>query len=182
MRCVDLELLGKAGFVSRYGGLYEHSPWVAESAWQQLKINKNTSDKNTSIEALRLHLQQCVNNASKEQKLLLLRAHPELAGKAAVEGSLTAESTGEQASARLDMCSTQEFERFQELNAKYNEKFGFPFILAVRNKTRAEILTAFELRVNNDQAVEFDTALEQVHQIATLRLNALEGVTIQAGK
>jgi len=168
---IDLEKLGKTGFVGRYGGLYEHSPWVAESAWLTLE-----NDKNVNLDVLREHLRDSVNNASKEQKLSLLRAHPELAGKACVEGTLTAESTGEQASARLDMCSKHEFECFQKLNTQYNDKFGFPFILAVRDKTRSEILRAFELRVNNSSTDEFDTALEQVHQIASLRLNALENV------
>jgi len=168
---VDLEQLDKKRFIERFGGLYEHSPWVAELAWERFE-----QENNATIDELRSHLQRCVNNASDELKLTLLRAHPELAGKAAIEGSLTHESTGEQASARLDQCSKQEFERFHELNAQYNEKFGFPFILAVRNKTRVQILEAFEQRIDHTPAQEFDAALEQVHQIASLRLNALENV------
>lgn len=166
---VNLQALDEAGFLARYGGLYEHSPWIAASAWQQL-----SKQKSATIEALHVKFKSVVDNASQDQLLALLQAHPELAGKAAVEGSLTAESTGEQASARLDQCTKEEFDLFQQLNTQYNEKFGFPFILAVRNRTRAEILAAFKSRLNNPVSVEFAAALEQVHQIALLRLNTME--------
>jgi len=165
---IVLEQLDCAQFVAQYGGLYEHSPWIAEAAWPMLD-----GQPEVTVEELRGTLKGVVNNASTEKKLALLRAHPELAGKAATEGTLTADSTDEQASARLDLCSTAEFNRFHELNAAYNEKFDFPFILAVRNRTRTEVLQAFETRLHNLVDDEFTTALEQVHQIANLRLQAM---------
>ena len=102
-----------------------------------------------------------------------LRAHPELAGKLAVAGGLTVESTAEQAGAGLDRCSPEEFARFTELNDQYGAKFGHPFIIAVRGLDRAAILAAFETRVNNDPSTEFATALAEVHKIARLRLELL---------
>lgn len=165
---IKLSDLSKTDFVARYGGLYEHSPWIAASAWSAF-----ADQTSTTLATLRAQFKTVVQEASKNQQLDLLRAHPELAGKAAVNGDLTAESTQEQSSARLDLCTQKEFNRFQELNKQYNEKFGFPFILAVRGRSRAEVLAAFEERVNNNAQVEFETALEQVHQIASLRLEAL---------
>jgi 2-oxo-4-hydroxy-4-carboxy-5-ureidoimidazoline decarboxylase len=103
----------------------------------------------------------------------LLRAHPDLAGRLAVRGQLTAESTSEQAGAGLDRCSPKEFEEFQRLNDIYNARFGFPFILAVKGYDRAGILDAFRRRVGNTRKAEFREALDQVHRIARLRLQAL---------
>ena len=117
--------------------------------------------------AFRMVLDRAGNNA----KLTLLRAHPDLAGKLAVSGELAEESTSEQASADLGNCTPEEFEAFQSLNNEYKERFGFPFILAVRGYHRTEILETFRDRVNNDWETEFKTALEQVHRIALLRLN-----------
>jgi len=171
---INLNKLNAAEFVARYGGLYEHSPWIAELAWQSLD-----NEQSISLEALRERLKTIVDDSSKEQQLALLKAHPELAGKAAIDGKLTAESTDEQASARLDLCSQEEFDRFQQLNTQYNEKFGFPFIVAVRGKNRAEILAAFEQRLGSSKTNEFELALQQVHQIASLRLNALEEANAQ---
>lgn len=164
---LDPSEMSKDQFVERFGGLYEHSPWVAELVWDDV-----ASLKRVDLESLSLRMKDVVNAATVEQKMTLLRAHPELAGKAAIQGDLTAESTDEQSRARLDQCSKEEFDKFQQLNSAYNEKFGFPFIMAVRNSTREEILQAFELRVNNAPELEFDTALKQVHQIALLRLQA----------
>lgn len=169
MSVINLASLDKEQFVARFGGLYECSPWIAESAWESLQ-----KEETVAVDELRSQLQGIVNDASREQKLALLNAHPELAGKAAMDGELTVESTEEQASARLDLCSKAEFDQFQTLNTQYNEKFGFPFILAVRGRNRAEILTAFSQRVNNEASEEFNTAIEQVHQIASMRLSALE--------
>lgn len=116
----------------------------------------------------------CVDNAAPERQLELIRAHPDLAGKAQLAGELTASSTEEQASAGLDQCSPEEYERFQALNGAYRDKFGFPFVLAVRGRSRAEILEAFEARLGNDYDVEFETALAEIHQIARLRLEAMK--------
>jgi OHCU decarboxylase len=116
---------------------------------------------------------EAVETTPRERKLELLRAHPDLAGRLAIRGDLTPSSTREQASARLDACTPAEFDRFQELNAAYREKFGFPFIMAVRGKDRTEILAAFERRVHNDADAEFRAALDEVHKIALLRLGDL---------
>jgi 2-oxo-4-hydroxy-4-carboxy-5-ureidoimidazoline decarboxylase len=115
----------------------------------------------------------CVELAGVEAQLALLRAHPDLAGKLAVRGELTAESTSEQAGAGLDRCSPKEFEEFQRLNDVYNTRFGFPFILAVKGYDRAGILEEFRRRVGNAPKAEFREALDQVHRIARLRLQAL---------
>lgn len=155
-------------FVARYGGIYEHSPWVAEEAAPLL----DGSADSATIAAV---MADCVDNASPERQLKLIRAHPDLAGKAGVAGELTADSTTEQASAGLDRCSPDEFRRFHELNDRYREKFGFPFVMAVRNRGRADILAAFEARLRNEYEREFETALAEIHTIARLRLEALEG-------
>ena len=162
---IELEPLDRAGFVALYGGLYEHSPWIAEQAWLQIADRESVTQQN-----LINLLKSIVDNSSYTQRLELLRAHPELAGKAAIDGCLTPASNVEQASARLDLCSQAEFESFHELNSAYNEKFNFPFILAVRNKKRAEILSVFKSRLDNSLDVEFCNAIEQVHKIASLRL------------
>ena len=154
-------------FMEQFGDLYEHSPWIAEKVWTQIQ-----SQQSISVDALAGRLKETVDSSTNQQKMDLLCAHPELAGKAATEGRLTADSTEEQSRARLDLCSPQEYEKFQQLNAAYNEKFQFPFIMAVRESSRAEILEAFEMRLKNASQDEFETALEQVHRIARLRLQA----------
>ena len=157
--------MSRSAFVERYGGIYEHSPWVAE---QVAALVDEAVDK----DMLALLMADCVDNASRDMQLALIRAHPDLAPAVATE--LTRESTAEQASAGLDRCSQEEYERFNALNADYREKFGFPFVMAVREKTRAEILDAFEARLANDPDEEFETALAQIHEIARLRLAAME--------
>jgi len=155
-------------FVLRYGGIYEHSPWVAT------RVQAVLADTVVDVELLASLMADCVDNASVEAQLELIRAHPDLAGKAQVAGELTADSSEEQSRAGLDQCTAQEFEKFQSLNAAYKEKFGFPFIMAVRESTRGEILTAFAARTENDYDLEFETALQEIHKIARLRLAALE--------
>jgi 2-oxo-4-hydroxy-4-carboxy-5-ureidoimidazoline decarboxylase len=155
-------------FVLRYGGIYEHSPWVAERAQAVL------ADSAVDAELLAGLMADCVDNAAVDAQLKLIRAHPDLAGKAQVAGELTADSNEEQSKAGLDQCTAQEFENFQSLNAAYKEKFDFPFIMAVRESTRSEILKAFAARIENDYDVEFETALQEIHKIARLRLAALE--------
>ena len=115
----------------------------------------------------------CVDNASRERQLTLIRAHPDLAGKAQIAGELTAESTSEQASAGLGQCTREEYERFQTLNERYRRKFGFPFVMAVRDSSRGEILAAFERRLENGYETEFESALVEIHEIARLRLQAM---------
>ena len=116
----------------------------------------------------------CVDNASTDRQLALIRAHPDLAGKAQIAGELTQDSSDEQASAGLDQCSAEEYQRFQSLNDEYHEKFRFPFVVAVRGSSRAEILEIFARRLDNTEAIEFETALSEIHKIARLRMDALE--------
>ena len=152
-------------FVKVLGGIYEHSPWFAQAAAQQRPFS--------DMAELAAALRRAVDDAGREAQLKLVRAHPELAGKAAVRGELTAESTREQAGAGLDQCTPEEFQRLQNLNASYNQKFGFPFILAVRGYDRHGIIDAFARRLDNAPDVELQTCINQIHRIAQFRLNDL---------
>ena len=154
-------------FMSLYGGIYEHSPWVAEES-HEVGANVESPDELATIFA------NCVDEADYERKLALIRAHPDLAGKAAVSGELTEESSVEQASAGIDQCSPAEYQRFQDLNRQYKDKFGFPFVMAVRGSNRQEILATFESRLKNDKQTEFDAAIDEIHKIAYLRLQELD--------
>jgi 2-oxo-4-hydroxy-4-carboxy-5-ureidoimidazoline decarboxylase len=146
-------------FIARYGALFEHSPWVVQRASAMLPLP-----------SLHAGLMKVVHDATPEEQLSLIRAHPELAGKAAVDGTLTDASAAEQASAGLDRLTPEEFERFHALNAAYNKKFGFPFIICVRLTNKAGILAAMEARLNNDRDTEIATAIEQIGEIVRLRL------------
>ena len=154
-------------FVERYGGIYEHSPWVAREA-------EAVAEGVVDAASLADIMADCVDNASTERQLELIRAHPDLAGRAQLAGDLTPESTEDQASAGLDHCTADEYERFQVLNEAYWKKFDFPFVMAVRGSSRIEILDAFERRLGNEYALEFETALQEIHKIARLRLAAME--------
>jgi 2-oxo-4-hydroxy-4-carboxy-5-ureidoimidazoline decarboxylase len=158
---------GRAEFVAALGGIFEHSPWVADGAFAARPF--------ASVPALHEAMVAVVGGAGEERQLALLRAHPELAGKAAVRGELTAESTREQSGAGLGACSPEEFARLQELNARYNAKFGFPFILAVKGCDRAGIVAEFARRVEQERAAELAECLRQVAKIARFRLDALLG-------
>jgi len=155
-------------FMACFGGIYEHSPWVAAALWDE---GLGPEDGNLAHFAARMR--GVVDAAPHERRLALLRAHPELAGKLAVADGLTAESKSEQAGAGLDRCTPAEFARFTELNARYSDSFGHPFIIAVKGLDRAAILDAFERRIGNDPDTEFSTAVGQVHRIALLRLESL---------
>lgn len=144
-------------FIAKVGPVYEASPWVAEAVWP---------DPPTDRDGLARALAAVVDAAPRERKLALIRAHPELASRARMADA----SVREQAGAGLDQCSPEEFEAFQRLNAAYNERFGFPFIFAVKGATRAQILAAFQARLANDPETEFDTAIAQIHRIARFRL------------
>ena len=150
-------------FVSRYGGIYEHSPWVAEDCFVAAASVED-------IHELATIFANCVGRAGHERKLALIRAHPDLACKAAMSGELTEESSAEQVRAGIDQCTKAEYEQFQELNRKYKVKFGFPSVMAVRGSSRQDILAAFASRLNNDKQTEFETAMNEIHQIARLRL------------
>ena len=154
-------------FIARYGGIYEHSRWVAEGA----APHAAGLDDVARIAEI---MADCVDNASATRPLALIRAHPDLAGKAQLAGELTNESTEEQSSAGIDTCSAEEYARFQSLNAAYHEKFSFPFVMAVRDSDRSAILAAFERRLKNDYVNEFETALAEIHKIAQWRLQAME--------
>lgn len=148
-------------------GLYEHSPWVVERALPQRPF--------ATLAALKWALVQVLAAATREEQLGLIRAHPELAGKAMVANALTTESTGEQSRAGLTHCTPEEFATLQQLNADYNARFGFPFILAVRGPrgsglTRSQIIATFERRLHNPVDFEREEALRNIHRIAEIRL------------
>ena len=165
--------MNKDDFVACFGGVYEHSPWIAEAVWERAPDPEMEEVQNTP-DGIHVAFKNILDAADRKAKLALLRAHPDLAGKLAISGELTDESTSEQANADLGNCTPEEFEAFQSLNDHYKEKFGFPFILAVRGYHRTEILDKFRERVNNDIDTEFNEALAQVHRIALLRLNEIE--------
>ena len=163
-----LEKLNQAEFITLLGSIYEHSPWVAQALYTE-----GITSEDNDVDFLASRMKTIVDASSQETKLNLLKAHPELAGKLAITAKLTEDSTVEQASAGLDQCSKEEFTEFRKLNFQYTERFGHPFIIAVRGLTRSEILLAFKQRINNDNQTEFEAALIEVHKIALLRLKAL---------
>lgn len=152
-------------FVARFGGIFEHSPWIAERAFE-LELGP----AHDCATGLHNALARIFRSASEDERLGVLRAHPDLAGKLAQAKRLTAESTAEQASAGLDALTDAERETFTRLNTAYVGKFGFPFIIAVKDNTKASILAAFHTRLDNDRAAEFAAACRQVERIAELRL------------
>ena len=155
-------LADRQAFVDRYGALFEHSPWVVERAADRLPLPD-----------LHSGLMQVVQDATPEEQLALIRAHPELAGKAAVDGNLTEASAAEQASAGLDRLTQAEFDRFHALNSAYSEKFRFPFIICVRLTDKAGILAAMERRLANDRDTEIAAALDEIGKIVRLRLESI---------
>ena len=157
--------MDKAEFVKFFGGIYEHSSWVAVQAW-----DAGVSDNRSELASLMAGI---VRDAAYQKKIDLINAHPDLAGKAAVRGELTVSSTSEQSSAGLGECTAEEFENFQKYNAAYKEKFGFPFIKAVKNSNRHEILAGFKNRLGNSADEEFKTALLEIDKIAAFRLEEL---------
>jgi OHCU decarboxylase len=157
-------------FSQLFGNVFEHSEWIAERAFK--REMGPVHDTATGLHAL---MTQVFRAASDEEKLSVLNAHPDLAGKLAAAKRLTAASEAEQHSAGLDALTDAERARFNELNAAYVEKHGFPFIIAVRDNTKAQIMAAMETRVANDRATEFATACRQVERIAELRIRAILG-------
>ncbi len=165
MTLEELNRLDLAGFVSQLGDVFEHSPWVAERGFGARPF--------IDVDALLNALVGVVKEADPAEQTALLRAHPDLAGKAARAGELTDHSTAEQVGAGLDALTYDEYERFHARNTAYLEKFGFPFILAVKGHDKNSILAAFERRLENTMAEERETALAQVAKIARFRLDAL---------
>jgi 2-oxo-4-hydroxy-4-carboxy-5-ureidoimidazoline decarboxylase len=154
--------MSEADFVAAFAGIAEHSPWVAEAAAQKRPF----ASRGAMIEAF----QAAIGDAGADRQRALLVAHPDLAGRAAIAGDLTDDSRREQAGAGLDRLTAEEFARFTALNSAYRERFGIPFIFAVRGADKHRILAAFEARVDNAPDVEFATALEQVCRIVAFRL------------
>lgn len=152
-------------FVQAFGGIFEHSPWIAEGA-HALELGR-THD---TAQGIHQALARVFRTASEEKRLGVLTAHPDLAYKLAAAKRLTAESTAEQASVGLDALTDDERAKFSELNDAYTAKFGFPFIIAVRDNTKASIMDAFARRIDNDRDTEFAEACAQVERIAELRL------------
>jgi 2-oxo-4-hydroxy-4-carboxy-5-ureidoimidazoline decarboxylase len=157
--------LDREEFVSMFGALYEHSPWVAEAAWPERPFG--------DIAELHEAFVRAMHDGPHERQRDLIRAHPDLAGKAAVAGELTAESEREQASAGLDRLTPEEYEDFHRLNSAYRDKFGFPFIVCVREHNKETILASAAARLGHSRPEEVETALGEIAKIAHLRLQDL---------
>lgn len=159
----DINAADKPAFLAQLGDVFEHAPWVADAVYGKRPF--------ASLAALYEAMTSVVRAVSPQQKLDLIAAHPDLAGKAARRGDLTTDSKAEQTSAGLDRLSDGEFETFRRLNTAYRTKFGFPFIICVRRHTRWSILRSFERRLTSDAATEIDTALAEIFRIVALRLD-----------
>ena len=153
--------LSHAEFLAKFGPVYEDSPWVAEGVWPAVEDGR-LDDPAALAAAMRAE----VDGAPHEMQLALIQAHPQLASRTAMADA----SVREQSGAGLDQCTPEEFAAFQRLNTAYNDRFGFPFIVAVKGLSRADILAAFEARLANDLRTEFETAIIQIHRIAAFRL------------
>ncbi|CAN5230383.1 2-oxo-4-hydroxy-4-carboxy-5-ureidoimidazoline decarboxylase [soil metagenome] len=158
----DINTLDAAAFTDRFGALFEHSPWVVERAAELRPFDD-----------LHTGLMNAVHGANRHEQLALIRAHPELAGKAAIDRTLTHASAAEQGAAGLDRMSADEYARFHALNHAYRERFDFPFIICVRLTDKAGILAAMEQRLTNDRESEIVTAIAQIGEIVRLRLKDL---------
>jgi OHCU decarboxylase len=160
----ELSALPQNEFARALGAIFEHSPWIPERAWAARPFD--------SVRALHQAMVDVVQRASREEQLALITAHPELAGKEAAAGTLTSASSSEQRGAGLDQCSPDELKRLRSLNAAYRKRFGFPFIIAVKGRSRYQIMEAIEERLHHDEETELTTCLDQIGQIARFRLDA----------
>ena len=158
----------KSEFITLFESIYEHSDWVIKN------IIKNNSNVPNTINELKIKMKNEVDKSSENLKLKLLRAHPELGIKKNQLSSLTESSQEEQKSAGLDQCSEEEYKEIKSLNKSYKEKFQFPFIIAVKGLNRLDIIKSMKKRVDNNYEEEFLTAINEVHKIAKIRLDALE--------
>lgn len=161
----QLSQLDQTDFCTGLDGIFEHSPWVAERAWNQRPFQ--------SLDDLHRAMTDVVSNANQAEQLALIKAHPELAGKEAATGTLTDASASEQQGAGLDQCSSTELARLRQLNASYLARFGFPFVIAVKGLSRYQIMDAIEARLKNDANTEFQRCLQEIGKIARFRLDAL---------
>ncbi|MBV1788337.1 2-oxo-4-hydroxy-4-carboxy-5-ureidoimidazoline decarboxylase [Marinobacterium sp. D7] len=164
--------MSREQFVSQFGDIYEHSAWVAEQAYDQA-FAEGAAEEIDRIDTLQQRMAGILLRADQQAQLDLINAHPDLAGKAAIAGELTASSTAEQAGAGISECTAEEFARFTELNNAYKAKFGFPFIMAVKGSNRHQILASFEERIHNTPEQEFDRALQEINKIARFRLEVM---------
>jgi len=165
---IEANGLDRDAFVARFGGVFEHSPWVAERAWLRRPF--------VSLDALHAAMIAAVREAPREEQLALVRAHPELAGREATEGALTADSSSEQGRLGFTRLSRDEFETMARLNRAYREKFGFPCIVALRlHASRGSVMQEMERRIGNDADTELANALEQIGHITRGRLERLGG-------
>lgn len=160
-----LSAMPRDAFTAALAGVFEHSPWIAEAAWDARPF--------ASVDALHRAMIEVLAGASEERKLSLIRAHPELAGKEAAAGTMTAESVGEQASAGLDRCTPEELRALRAGNRAYRDRFGFPFVIAVKGRSRGEILAALATRLSKSREAEFASCLDEIAKIARWRLTAL---------
>ena len=160
-----INAMDRAAFVVKFGGIFEKSPWVAEEAWERRPF--------ASPDEMHAAMVAVAKTAPATRQLALLQAHPDLAGKEAQAGTMTASSVAEQASAGLNTLSPPEFAELSNLNAAYKAKFGFPFIIAVRMYTKEGIFFEFKRRLQNDTQTEFANDLQNVYIITRLRLNKL---------
>lgn len=167
MTLAELDALSRDAFVAALGAIFEHSPWVADAVADQRPFG--------SVAALHGAMCAAVAAAGAGAQLALIRAHPQLAGKAAIAGELTTRSTHEQRGAGLDQCSAEEFARITALNAAYEQRFGFPFIIAVRGLQRTDVIDAMARRLGHATATEHAEALRQIGKIAAFRLADMLG-------
>ena len=161
----QLNAMDCQAFTAALGEIFEHSPWVAQAAWSRRPFD--------NLDALHAAMLGAVRSVPAAQKIAFLRSHPELAGKEAQAGTMTGDSTAEQGGAGLNALSRDEMARISDLNRRYREKFGFPFIIAVRQHTKDGIFREFERRLANDHGAELATCLGQVFVITRLRLDGL---------
>ena len=163
-----MNALGEREFVERFGGVFEHSPWVARRAWQKKPFR--------SLDALHAAMMQVVAEAEREEQLALVRAHPELAGAEAKQGALTVDSSSEQGRLGFLQLTSEEFEAMARLNRRYRERHGFPCIVALRlHATRDSVLAEMSRRIEVDSEAELEAALEQIGHITRARLERIWG-------
>ena len=165
MRASQME---KTEFVATFGGVFEHSPWIAGAVW-----DLGLTGRHDTAAGLHQPFREVIRQSGREEKLALLRAHPDLAVGIVSDEQLTESSQSEQRGAGLDRCSPEEFSEFQKLNACYLEKFGFPFIMAVKGCNRHDILESFRARLENTGDEEFRSAVEQVIRIGRFRIDSI---------
>ena len=168
MRRVSLDVanaMSRSEFIAAFGAVFEHSPWIAERAFAARPF--------ADVDALHAAMVGAMRAADPKEQRALIRAHPDLAGKAAIGGELTAASRAEQSSAGLDHCTAEELARLRALNAAYRKRHGIPFVMAVRGRSRQDVLAALAQRLDNPTAAEFERALDEIAKIAHLRLAGL---------